>query len=76
MEWSRSNGITGVPTTIFNSRFTVVGAQDVDLLRDVAGRIVRRDVGDRGQETGDRGRARRGAGNGFLETNERMASPR
>ena len=44
MEWSRSNGVTGVPTTIFNGRFAVVGAQDVDLLRDVAGRIVRGDV--------------------------------
>jgi len=41
MEWSRANGVTGVPTTIFNGRFAVVGAQDVDLLRDVAGRIVR-----------------------------------
>jgi predicted DsbA family dithiol-disulfide isomerase len=44
MEWSRSNGVTGVPTTIFNGRFAVVGAQDVDLLRDVAGRIVRNEV--------------------------------
>ncbi len=44
MEWSRSNGVTGVPTTIFNGRFAVVGAQDVELLRDVAGRIVRGEV--------------------------------
>lgn len=44
MDWSRSNGVTGVPTTIFNGRFAVVGAQDVDLLRDVAGRIVRGEV--------------------------------
>ncbi len=44
MAWSRENGVTGVPTTIFNSRFAVVGAQDVDLLRDVAGRIVRGEV--------------------------------
>jgi predicted DsbA family dithiol-disulfide isomerase len=44
MEGSRSNGVTGVPTTIFNGRFAVVGAQDVDLLRDVAGRIVRGEV--------------------------------
>ena len=44
MEWSRSNGVTGVPTTIFNGRFAVVGAQDLDLLRDVAGRIVRGEV--------------------------------
>jgi len=41
MAWSRENGVTGVPTTIFNGRFAVVGAQDVELLRDVAGRIVR-----------------------------------
>ncbi len=41
MAWSRSNGVSGVPTTIFNGRFAVVGAQDVALLRDVAGRIVR-----------------------------------
>ena len=44
MEWGRSNGVTGVPTTIFNGRFAVVGAQDVELLRDVAGRIVRGEV--------------------------------
>ncbi len=44
MEWGRANGVTGVPTTIFNSRFAVVGAQDVTLYRDVAGRIVRGEV--------------------------------
>ena len=44
MAWSRANGVTGVPTTIFNGRFAVVGAQDVELLRDVAGRIVRGEV--------------------------------
>ena len=44
MEWSRSNGVTGVPTTIFNGRFAVVGAQDFDLYRDVAGRIARGEV--------------------------------
>ncbi|HEY5638897.1 MAG TPA: DsbA family oxidoreductase [Dehalococcoidia bacterium] len=44
MEWGRANGVTGVPTTIFNSRFAVVGAQDVALFRDVAGRIVRGEV--------------------------------
>ncbi|MEX0682555.1 MAG: DsbA family oxidoreductase [Dehalococcoidia bacterium] len=44
MEWSRSTGISGVPTTIFNGRFAVVGAQDYELFRDVAGRIVRGEV--------------------------------
>ena len=44
MTWSRTNGISGVPTTIFNGRFAVVGAQDFDLFRDVAGRIVRGEV--------------------------------
>ena len=44
MAWSRSNGVSGVPTMIFNGRFAVVGAQDVELLRDVAGRIVRGEV--------------------------------
>jgi predicted DsbA family dithiol-disulfide isomerase len=44
MRWSRENGITGVPTTIFNGRFAVVGAQDYELFRDVAGRIVRGEV--------------------------------
>ena len=44
MTWSRTNGISGVPTTIFNGRFAVVGAQDFDLFRDVAGRIARGDV--------------------------------
>ncbi|MCH8052305.1 MAG: DsbA family oxidoreductase, partial [Chloroflexi bacterium] len=39
-----SNGVSGVPTMIFNGRFAVVGAQDVELLRDVAGRIVRGEV--------------------------------
>lgn len=41
MEWSRRAGITGVPTFIFEERFAVVGAQDYDLLRDVAQRVLR-----------------------------------
>jgi len=44
MAWSRENGITGVPTTIFNARFAIVGAQEYDLFHDVAGRIVRGEV--------------------------------
>ncbi len=44
MAWSRENGVTGVPTTIFNNRFAVVGAQEFNLFRDVAGRIVRGEV--------------------------------
>jgi predicted DsbA family dithiol-disulfide isomerase len=44
MAWSREIGISGVPTAIFNSKFAVVGAQDYELFRDVAGRIVRGEV--------------------------------
>jgi predicted DsbA family dithiol-disulfide isomerase len=44
MTWSRAQGISGVPTVIFNARFAVTGAQDYDVFRDVAGRIVRNEV--------------------------------
>ena len=40
MEWSRTAGAKGVPTIIFNDRFTVVGAQDYAVFRDVASRIA------------------------------------
>ena len=43
MQWSRDAGITGVPTTIFNERFALVGAQDYDVFRDVARRVLERD---------------------------------
>ncbi len=41
MEWSRENGVTGVPTVVFNNRFSLVGAQDYDVFRDVAARVVK-----------------------------------
>ena len=40
MEWGRAAGVTGVPTTIFNERFAVVGAQDYEVFADIARRIV------------------------------------
>ena len=40
MEWGRDVGISGVPTSIFNERFAVVGAQDYLVFADIAQRIV------------------------------------
>ena len=45
MEWARQAGITGVPTTIVNDRFAIVGAQDYELYRDVARRTLQRAEG-------------------------------
>jgi len=44
IEWSRAVGITGVPTFIFDEKFSLVGAQDYAVFRDVARRIVERRV--------------------------------
>ena len=44
IEWSRAVGITGVPTFIFDEKFSLVGAQDYEVFRDVAHRIVERRV--------------------------------
>ena len=41
MDWSRANGVTGVPTVVFNDRFSLVGAQDYDVFHDVASRVVK-----------------------------------
>ena len=38
--WTRAAGITGVPTFIFEEKFALVGAQDYDVFRDVAQRVV------------------------------------
>jgi predicted DsbA family dithiol-disulfide isomerase len=45
MEWNRSVGITGVPTFIFSvaggsAKFSLVGAQDYAVFRDVASRVA------------------------------------
>jgi predicted DsbA family dithiol-disulfide isomerase len=40
IDWSRAAGITGVPTFIFNEKFSVVGAQEYEVFRDIARRIV------------------------------------
>jgi predicted DsbA family dithiol-disulfide isomerase len=40
MEWGRAAGVTGVPTTVFNERFAVVGAQDYEVYADIARRIA------------------------------------
>lgn len=45
MEWAREAGVTGVPTTIFNDRFALVGAQDYNVFRDVATRVSRTEDG-------------------------------
>jgi predicted DsbA family dithiol-disulfide isomerase len=41
MDWSRAGGISGVPTVIFNGRFSLVGAQDYEVVRDVASRLLK-----------------------------------
>jgi predicted DsbA family dithiol-disulfide isomerase len=38
--WTRAAGITGVPTFIFDERFALVGAQEHEVFRDLARRIV------------------------------------
>jgi len=40
MAWTKAVGVTGVPTTIFDERFSVVGAQEYELFRDVATRVA------------------------------------
>jgi predicted DsbA family dithiol-disulfide isomerase len=39
--WGRAAGITGVPTFILDERFALVGAQDYEVFRDVAKRVIR-----------------------------------
>ena len=39
--WARAAGITGVPTFIFDERFALVGAQEYEVFRDVATRVIR-----------------------------------
>jgi predicted DsbA family dithiol-disulfide isomerase len=38
--WTRAAGITGVPTFIFEEKFALVGAQDYEVFRDIAQRVV------------------------------------
>jgi len=40
MDWARQEAVQGVPTVIFNGRYTIVGAQDYAVFRDVAARIL------------------------------------
>jgi predicted DsbA family dithiol-disulfide isomerase len=40
IDWSRAAGITGVPTFVFEYKFSVVGAQEYEVFRDIARRIV------------------------------------
>jgi predicted DsbA family dithiol-disulfide isomerase len=42
ISWARSAGITGVPTFLFDERFALVGAQEYEVFRDVALRVVSR----------------------------------
>jgi predicted DsbA family dithiol-disulfide isomerase len=46
MEWARSVGVTGIPTTILEDRFALVGAQDYDVFRDVARRVLEKVAGE------------------------------
>jgi len=39
--WARAAAITGVPTFIFDERFALVGAQEYEVFRDVAKRVIR-----------------------------------
>ena len=41
MAWARSAGLGGVPTSIFNGKYALVGAQDYDVFADVARRLLR-----------------------------------
>src|SRR5439155_1393164 len=40
IDWGRAVGITGVPTVVFEEKFSVVGAQEYEVFRDIARRIV------------------------------------
>jgi len=40
IDWTRAAGITGVPTFVFEDKFSVVGAQEYEVFRDIARRIV------------------------------------
>jgi predicted DsbA family dithiol-disulfide isomerase len=46
MLWARAAGVTGVPTVIYEGRFTVVGAQDYEVFLDVARRVISRPVSE------------------------------
>jgi predicted DsbA family dithiol-disulfide isomerase len=41
LDWSRAIGITGVPTVVFEGRFSLVGAQDYRVVQDVAKRVAK-----------------------------------
>jgi predicted DsbA family dithiol-disulfide isomerase len=42
IDWGRAAGITGVPTFVFEDRFALVGAQDYEVFRDFARRVINR----------------------------------
>lgn len=44
MQWSRAQGIGGVPTVIFNMRFALTGAQDYEAYKHIASRIASSEV--------------------------------
>jgi predicted DsbA family dithiol-disulfide isomerase len=46
--WGRAAGISGVPTFIFEEKFALVGAQDYEVFRDVAQRVVQGRLGAEG----------------------------
>jgi predicted DsbA family dithiol-disulfide isomerase len=39
IQWSRSVGVTAIPTFVFNQRFGVVGAQELDTFRSIMGQL-------------------------------------
>ena len=40
VQWARQAGVNGVPTFIFNDKFAIEGAQEYEIFRDVAQRIL------------------------------------
>jgi len=50
--WTRAAGITGVPTFIFDEKFALVGAQDYEVFRDVAKRVITNRERDTSSEEG------------------------
>ena len=39
IQWSRSIGVTAIPTFVFNERYGIVGAQEIDAFREMMRRI-------------------------------------
>ncbi len=42
IEWSRSIGVTAVPTFVFDDQYGIVGAQDYDVFKAMMEKLVRK----------------------------------